>query len=110
MVNLKSTRYITLIFAIAFGFGTLTIPVEAEPISPPVVSIIESADSHQNPLTTLDLGTIRVQKVSLQKSFLDRIAGSLSNQSGTMYHAEFQVFDDLKFIASFNDSIYPYNS
>ncbi len=101
MVNVRLFLNFALIITLAFGLGAFTTSANAEPITPPVITIIEPSASYQSPSYHMDLGTSRVQTVNLQAAILDLIAGALSNQSGSVYQAEFQVFDDLGFIATF---------
>jgi hypothetical protein len=71
---------------------------------PPVISTIDQSAALQTSKTSFDIATVRIQTVNLQKSILDQISSALSNRLGTEYQAEFQVFNGLKFIATFTET------
>ena len=103
MTKIKYTLNFVLAITIIFSFGAFTNLAFAQTVDPPRITQFDPNPKSQSNPEVMDLGIKRIRYVQLEKSPLDQIASSLVLSPDLTKQAQFQVFDNLNFLATFTD-------
>ena len=103
MIKIKFARNIVLAIAVLFSLTAFANRVFAQTVEPPLITQFDPDPKSQLNPEVLDLGIKRIRYVHLEKSALDQIASSLALSPEFSKQAQFQVFDNLSFMATFTD-------
>ncbi len=94
---------LVLAITIIFSLGAVSNLAFAQTIEPPLITQVDTSPKNQSNPDIVDLGVKRIQFVQVEKNSLDQIASSLRLNPQLTKQAQFQVFDNLSFKATFTD-------
>src|SRR5665648_174926 len=103
MTKMKFTLNFLIAISVIFSLVAFTNHVLAQTVEPPLITQVEPDPKSQSNPDIMDLGIKRIRYVQIEKSSLDQIASSLILSPEMSKQAQFQVFDNLSFMATFTD-------
>lgn len=103
MTRMKFIINFALVVILILSFSAITNLARAQTVEPPVITRIDPDTKNLPDSETLDLGIKRIRYVQVETTALDNIAASLKTSPPIPVQAQFQVFDDLTFMATFSN-------